>query len=109
MAGLVFTIDGKDMPSQDALNLLSHKDRGTRQKAAAEISRVLGDNIKLFSLITNTLIRDKQTEDEWRNIERHSGGGLQPLNRRQRILRLSGASTECCDQCQIGAFNCHPV
>jgi oligoendopeptidase F len=68
LADLVFTIDGKDMPSQDALNLLSHKDRATREKAATEISRVLGDNIKLFSLIMNTLIRDKQTEDEWRNI-----------------------------------------
>ncbi len=74
MAGLVFTIDGKYMPSQDALNLLSHKDRATRVKAATEISRVLGENIKLFSLITNTLLRDKQTEDEWRKIERPEYG-----------------------------------
>ncbi|WP_417517390.1 M3 family oligoendopeptidase [Minwuia sp.] len=74
MAELVFTIDGKDMPSQDALNLLSSSKRDVRQKAAAEISRVLGANIKLFTLITNTLIRDKQTEDEWRNIARPEYG-----------------------------------
>ncbi|ANK83103.1 MAG: oligoendopeptidase F [Rhizobiales bacterium NRL2] len=68
MAGLVFTVGGKEMPSQDAINLLSNRDRKVRQEAAAEISRVLGDNVRLFALITNTLIRDKQTEDEWRGI-----------------------------------------
>ncbi|WP_416898674.1 MAG: M3 family oligoendopeptidase [Minwuia sp.] len=74
ISGLVFTVDGKEMPSQDALNLLQHRDRATRETAAKEISRVLGDNIKLFSLIMNTLIRDKQTEDEWRKIEKPEYG-----------------------------------
>lgn len=74
ISGLVFTVDGKEMPSQDALNLLQNRDRGVRQRAAAEISRVLGDNIKTFSLITNTLIRDKQTEDEWRRIAKPEHG-----------------------------------
>jgi len=74
LAELVFTIDGQDMPSQDALNLLSSADRDVRKRAAAEISRVLGKNIKLFTLIMNTLIRDKQTEDSWRNIARPEHG-----------------------------------
>jgi len=31
---------------------------------------VLGDNIRLFALITNTLAKDKETEDKWRRFPR---------------------------------------
>jgi oligoendopeptidase F len=41
-----------------------------RRKAAKSIGRVLGDNIRVFSLITNTLIKDKEIEDRWRGYAR---------------------------------------
>jgi oligoendopeptidase F len=54
----------------DALNRLSDRDRDTRAKAAAGISATLGDNLRLFSLITNTLAKDKETVDRWRHYPR---------------------------------------
>ncbi|MBI0534019.1 M3 family oligoendopeptidase [Roseomonas sp. KE2513] len=53
-----------------ALNLLSDGDRGVREAAAAGISKAFGDNIRLFSLITNTLAKDKEIVDGWRNYPR---------------------------------------
>ena len=32
--------------------------------------RVLEQNVRLFSRVTNTLVKDKQIEDEWRQFER---------------------------------------
>lgn len=74
IARMRFTIDGREMPSQDALNLLSDRDRTKRETAAAELSRVFGQHIETFALIMNTLIRDKQIEDDWRRIEKPENG-----------------------------------
>ncbi len=38
-----------------------------RQAAAQGISATFGENIRLFSLITNTLAKDKETTDRWRH------------------------------------------
>lgn len=74
IARMRFTIGGKEMPSQDALNLLSDRDATKRAEAAAELARVFGQHIETFSLIMNTLIRDKQIEDDWRRIDRPENG-----------------------------------
>ncbi|MDF1721917.1 MAG: M3 family oligoendopeptidase [Minwuia sp.] len=74
IARMRFTIGGKEMPSQDALNLLSDRDGAKRAEAAAELARVFGQHIETFSLIMNTLIRDKQIEDDWRRIEKPENG-----------------------------------
>ena len=41
-----------------------------RERAAGAISGVLEQNVRLFSRIMNTLVKDKQIEDEWRKFER---------------------------------------
>ncbi|MBB6253922.1 M3 family oligoendopeptidase [Nitrospirillum iridis] len=69
MASLRFRIDGRDLTSAEALNLLSAPETATRQAAALEIGAVLGRNIKLFTLITNTLAKDKEIEDKWRRYD----------------------------------------
>jgi len=70
MAGLRFPVDGEKLSSAQVLHLLSDPDR-TRRKAAAEsLGQVLGDNIRVFSLITNTLAKDKEIDDRWRHFER---------------------------------------
>jgi oligoendopeptidase F len=70
MAGLHFLIDGEEMTSTQALNRLYDPDPARRKSAAVEIGRVLNQNIRLFALITNTLAKDKEIEDKWRNYPR---------------------------------------
>lgn len=66
VAGLKFEVDGEEMASQQALHLLSSPNAELRKKAAKNIGKVFGENVRLFSLITNTLAKDKAIEDEWR-------------------------------------------
>jgi oligoendopeptidase F len=70
MAALRFPVDGKELTSSDALNLLTDRDADTRRKAGAALSEVLGKNIRLFALVTNTLAKDKEIEDRWREFPR---------------------------------------
>lgn len=70
IAGLKFEIDKKKLGSAEAFNLLSEKDGNTRKKAALAIGQVLKDNGSLFTLITNTLAKDKEIEDNWRGFKR---------------------------------------
>ena len=69
MADLRFTLDGKEISSELAFNQLQDVDRDKRQIAAREIGRVLKDNSRVFTLITNTLAKDKEISDRWRGYE----------------------------------------
>ena len=69
MADLRFTLDGKELSSELAFNQLQDVDRDKRQIAAREIGRVLKDNTRVFTLITNTLAKDKEISDRWRGYE----------------------------------------
>jgi oligoendopeptidase F len=66
MAALRVPIGDETVTVSDALNRLSDRSRETRQAAAAGISETFSANIRLFSLITNTLAKDKETIDRWR-------------------------------------------
>jgi oligoendopeptidase F len=70
MAALRFPLEGKEHTSAEIFDLLSSKDRALRQRAADAVSGVLEQNVRLFSRIMNTLLKDKQIEDEWRNFPR---------------------------------------
>ncbi len=70
MAGLRFPLDGRELTSAEIFDLLSDKDRAKRQAAAEAIAGVLEGRIRLFALITNTLAKDKQIEDGWRDFAR---------------------------------------
>lgn len=59
-----------ELTLEEALDRLSHKDGRVRQAAAEELSRVFKDNIRLFALVANTLAKDKEVEDRWRNFPR---------------------------------------
>ena len=67
MAGLRVTVGEERLTVSDALNRLSDRDREVRAAAAGGISATFGENIRLFSLITNTLAKDKETMDRWRS------------------------------------------
>jgi oligoendopeptidase F len=49
------------------LNRLSDRDPAKRREAGEVVGRVLGANARLFALITNTLAKDKEIEDNWRH------------------------------------------
>ena len=68
VAGLEFSYNGKTLNSSEAFDLLSSPDRTVRQGMAEEIARVLRLNIKSLTLITNTLIKDKEIEDRTRRF-----------------------------------------
>jgi oligoendopeptidase F len=70
IAGLRFPLDGQDLTISDTLNLMSDKDRATRRKAAETLGEVLGRNARIFALVTNTLAKDKEIEDKWREYPR---------------------------------------
>jgi oligoendopeptidase F len=70
VAGLRVPVRGEEMTVSAALNKLSDRDRSLRADAAAAIGEVFGRNVRLFSLITNTLAKDKEIVDGWRRYER---------------------------------------
>ena len=70
MAALRFPVGGESLTSAEALNLLSDKDGAVRKEAAQALGTVLGENVRTFALITNTLAKDKEIEDRWRGFER---------------------------------------
>ena len=66
MAGLRFRVEGQDLAVADILDRLSDADAKVRRRAAKAIGKGLGANVRLFALITNTLAKDKEIEDQWR-------------------------------------------
>ncbi len=69
MAGLRFPFQGEEITNSEILDKMSSPDGAVRKEAAKSFGKVLGENIRLFSLITNTLAKDKAIEDQWRGLE----------------------------------------
>ncbi len=70
MAQLRFDLDGKKLSNSEIMSLLSDRDGAVRKGAAKSFGKGIGDNIRLFALITNTLAKDKEIEDKWRKLPR---------------------------------------
>ncbi|MEI6159697.1 MAG: M3 family oligoendopeptidase [Roseococcus sp.] len=70
MANMTVTVSGEELSVSAALNKLSDTDRAVREAAAKGVSEAFGSRIRLFSLITNTLVKDKEVMDKWRNHPR---------------------------------------
>ncbi len=83
VAGLRFTIGGKQLGIELALNLLQDVD-GKKRKAAAEaLAKTFKENVRPFMLITNTLAKDKEISDRWRGFKdvaasRHLANRVEP-------------------------------
>lgn len=70
MAALRFSFEGEEMTSAMILNRMTDQDPTVREGAAKVFGKVLGDNQRVFGLITNTLAKDKEIEDSWRGFTR---------------------------------------
>jgi len=69
IAELRFPIGKKKLTSAEAFDLMSSKKPAERKAAAKVIGKVFGENIRNFTLITNTLAKDKEIEDKWRGYK----------------------------------------
>ncbi|CAA2160351.1 Oligoendopeptidase F, plasmid [Methylobacterium brachiatum] len=83
IAGLRFTVQGEQMPLEPTLNKLQDPDGAVRKEAAGAISEVLRSNLRVFTLITNTLAKDKEISDRWRGFKdvadaRHLANRVEP-------------------------------
>jgi oligoendopeptidase F len=70
VAGMRVPVAGEDLTVSAALNMLSDRDRATREAAGHAVGKAFSDNIKLFALVTNTLAKDKEIIDTWRHYPR---------------------------------------
>ena len=68
MAGLEFDVDGETLGLEATLNLLTEQDRSKREAATHALAAVFQENIKIFSRVHNTLAKEKEIEDRWRNM-----------------------------------------
>ena len=69
MTALRFEIGGEELSLEPALNRLLDRDGARRKEAAQALSGVFTKNVRLFTLITNTLAKDKEISDRWRGFE----------------------------------------
>jgi oligoendopeptidase F len=70
VAAMRVLMDGEELTVSAALNKLSDGDRSVREAAGRAIGVAFGGNIRLFSLVTNTLAKDKEIVDTWRHYPR---------------------------------------
>jgi oligoendopeptidase F len=68
MASLRFQVDGKELAIEPTLNLLQAPDGSVRRSAAEALAATFSQNLRTFTLITNTLAKDKEISDRWRGF-----------------------------------------
>jgi oligoendopeptidase F len=68
MTSLRFEPDGEKLSLEPTLNRLLDSDEARRRAAAEALAQVFKENVRLFTLITNTLAKDKEIADRWRGF-----------------------------------------
>jgi oligoendopeptidase F len=69
IASLRFTVRGEELAIEPTLNKLQDQDEGVRRDASEALARTFRANLRTFTLITNTLAKDKEISDRWRGFE----------------------------------------
>ncbi|WP_287202218.1 M3 family oligoendopeptidase [Mesorhizobium sp.] len=69
MTDLRFDIDGEELTLEPALNRLQHADGEVRRRASEALAATFRKNLRTFTLVTNTLAKDKEISDRWRGFE----------------------------------------
>ncbi len=84
MTALRFQVEGEAEPLalEPTLNRLSDPAEPRRRAAAEALAKVFTENARLFTLITNTLAKDKEISDRWRGFKdvadsRHLGNKVE--------------------------------
>jgi oligoendopeptidase F len=69
IASLRFQVRGEELTLEPTLNKLQDADETLRRDAAEALAQVFRGNLRVFTLITNTLSKDKEISDRWRGFE----------------------------------------
>jgi oligoendopeptidase F len=69
IAALRFKVGGEDLTIEPTLNLLQDKDPARRQAGAEALAETFKANLRVFSLVTNVLAKDKEIADRWHRFE----------------------------------------
>lgn len=69
MAALTFNVDGDKLAIEPTLNLLVDPSADKRRGAFQALNETFSENLRTFALITNTLAKDKEISDRWRNFK----------------------------------------
>lgn len=68
MTSLRFDVDGEELSLEPTLSMLQDADGEKRRKAAEALAETLRGNMRIFTLITNTLAKEKEISDRWRSF-----------------------------------------
>lgn len=68
IASLTFNVDGEELAIEPTLNFLQDASPDKRKAAAEALAKTFSENLRIFTLITNTLAKDKEISDRWRNF-----------------------------------------
>ena len=68
ITALRFDVDGEQLSLEPTLNLMLEADEARRKAGAEALAKTFADNIQVFTLITNTLAKDKEISDRWRGF-----------------------------------------
>jgi oligoendopeptidase F len=69
IAGLRFKVGGKLLAIEPTLNLMVDKDSKKRRASAEGLAKTFKENLRAFTLISNTLAKDKEISDRWRGFK----------------------------------------
>ena len=69
LASLRFTVGDTAHPLEATLTMLQDADPAVRQQAAEALTKTFAENLRIFTLVTNTLAKDKEISDRWRGFE----------------------------------------
>ena len=83
VASLRFNIRGEELALEPTLTKLQDNDETIRHEAADELSRVFKANLRIFTFIMNTLVKDKSINDRWHHFKdvadsRHLSNRVEP-------------------------------
>jgi oligoendopeptidase F len=95
VAALRFKYEGEELTLEPLLAKLQDPDEKKREAAAHSLAATLGANLRTFTLIMNTLAKDKDISDRWRKFEdiadsRHLANRVE----REVVDALAAAVTE---------------
>ncbi len=68
VATLRFKVGAKTLAIEPTLNLLQDRSEKVRKCAAEALGKTFRENLRTFTLITNTLAKDKEISDRWRGF-----------------------------------------
>jgi len=68
IAALRFNFEGEELTLEPLLAKMQDSDEAKRKSAALALAETLGANLRTFTLITNTLAKDKEISDRWRKF-----------------------------------------